>query len=260
MSQGLSGSLAKSSCAQQVCVRAVPSPALVLDSLRVSTHCLLRTAPRTKVYNRHCKNATPERFHLSNSRSYSKHILWDFSTVPALTFLQYKAGRCSFTSVLPHISESSSTVPCNGCTSSGTGSRFFFTVKGVCRVLVGGVSSFFLTRTLLTAVENYRIAFGKITLGKDQAGNISASRWLFLKIMSIWTQFWNLNWGTLDQASFLQQTFLFITSNFIMFYKFTQIFHLNVPYCFQDNMSNSDTENARYILPFIFIFPWNKKP
>lgn len=77
--------------------------------------------------------------------------------------------------------------------------------------------------------------------------------------MSIWTQFWNLNWGTLDQASFLQQTFLFITSNFIMFYKFTQIFHLNVPYYFQDNVSNSDTENARCILPFIFIFPWNKK-
>lgn len=45
-----------------------------------------------------------------------------------------------------------------------------------------------------------------------------------------------------------------------MFYKFTQIFHLNVHYYFQDNVSNSDIENARCILPVNFIFPWNKKP
>lgn len=68
------GSLQSSLCVQQPC--AVPSPALALKSLRVST----APVPGKELLQalKYCKNATPERFHLCNSRSCTKPILWDF--------------------------------------------------------------------------------------------------------------------------------------------------------------------------------------
>lgn len=131
-------------------------------------------------------------------------------------FLQYEAGCHFSTSVLPQLSES----------SSHHRQRLYIYVKQI-EILVdwkrcvhaGFVPfpCFFpVPHTFNNSQKLLQSVWKKSPRAKTKLGTFQPPRWMLLKIMSIWIQFWNLNCGTFDQVSFLQYTFVFITSNFIL--------------------------------------------
>lgn len=117
--------------------------------------------------------------------------------------LQYKAGCYFFTNALPQLSKSSDP-HLQWLYIYWYRSRFYFTQRGVC---IGWFSSSFSSPLYFFPFNTSHKLLHSIEKNHPRqrlSWKHFSPQGEFLKIMSIWLQYWNLNWDTFDQVSFLQ--------------------------------------------------------